>query len=189
MLTRREFGAVAAGAIAGAFAGTRAVAGETRIGGVSVGAISYCFRSIPRPAAGDYMDTLIDAFRQTGIGLCELESARVEPEPPAPQGSTPKQRREPAVRTGRHADRRRVAAAQVGAAPHRCGDRIRVHGSGVGDRRSQEMQVVHRAGPGAIMRSTGDDDRRLVEAAAQVVSGFSRTEYSPGSAGRRSVRL
>ena len=81
MLTRREFGAVAAGAIAGAFAGTRAVAGETRIGGVSVGAISYCFRSIPRPTAGDYMNTLIDAFRQTGIGLCELESARVEPEP------------------------------------------------------------------------------------------------------------
>ena len=81
MLTRRQFGVAAVGAIAGALAGTRAFAGETRIGGVSVGAISYCFRSIPRPAAGDYMDTLIDAFRQTGIGLCELESARVEPEP------------------------------------------------------------------------------------------------------------
>jgi hypothetical protein len=81
MLTRREFAKTAAGAVAGAFASTRASARETRIGGVSVGAISYCFRSIPRPAAGDYMDTLIDAFQQTSIGLCELESARVEPEP------------------------------------------------------------------------------------------------------------
>ena len=81
MLTRREFGVATAGAITGALAATRVSAGETRINGVSIGAISYCFRSIPRPAAGDYMDTLIDAFHQTGIGLCELESARVEPEP------------------------------------------------------------------------------------------------------------
>jgi hypothetical protein len=81
MLTRREFVEVAAGAIAAASAGTRLRARETRIGGVSVGTISYCFRSIPRPVAGDYMDTLIDAFQQTSIGLCELESARVEPEP------------------------------------------------------------------------------------------------------------
>ena len=86
MLTRREFGHAVAGAIAGALAGTRVRAAETRIGGVSVGAISYCFRSMPRPVAGDYMDTLIGAFRQTGIGLCELESARVEPEPPIPGG-------------------------------------------------------------------------------------------------------
>ena len=81
MLTRREFGVATAGAITGALAATRVGAGETQINGVSVGAISYCFRSIPRPAAGDYMDTLIDAFHQTGVGLCELESARVEPEP------------------------------------------------------------------------------------------------------------
>lgn len=86
MLTRREFVHAAAGAIAGACAGARLHAVETRIAGVSVGAISYCFRSIPRPDAGDYMDTLIDAFRQTGIGLCELESARVEPEPAIPGG-------------------------------------------------------------------------------------------------------
>jgi hypothetical protein len=86
MLTRREFAKTAAGAFAGAFASMRASASETRIDGVRVGAISYCFRSIPRPAAGDYMDTLIDAFQQTGLGLCELESARVEPEPAIPGG-------------------------------------------------------------------------------------------------------
>jgi sugar phosphate isomerase/epimerase len=85
MMTRREFARTAAGAIVAAVAGARLQA-ETRIGGVRVGAISYCFRSIPRPVSGDYMDTLIDAFHQTGIGLCELESARVEPEPALPGG-------------------------------------------------------------------------------------------------------
>src|SRR4029079_1894186 len=52
---------------------------DVTINGIRVGAISYCFRSIPRPATGDYMDTIIKAFVDTGIGLCELESVRVEP--------------------------------------------------------------------------------------------------------------
>ena len=86
LLTRREFAGATAGAIAAVLSGPRLRAGETRIGGVSIGAISYCFRSIPRPAAGDYMDTLIDAFQQANISLCELESARVETEPPIPGG-------------------------------------------------------------------------------------------------------
>jgi sugar phosphate isomerase/epimerase len=81
MYTRRDFGRMAAGALVAGVAGNRLHARETLIGGVRVGAISYCFRSIPRPAAGDYMDTLIDAFRQTGLATCELESVRVEPEP------------------------------------------------------------------------------------------------------------
>ena len=85
MMTRRDFARTAAGAIAAAVAAARLQA-ETRIGGVSVGAISYCFRSIPRPVSGDYIDTLIDAFHQAGIGVCELESARVEPEPAIPGG-------------------------------------------------------------------------------------------------------
>jgi hypothetical protein len=74
---------------------------ETQIGGVRVGAISYCFRSIPRPAAGDYMDTMIDAFQQTGISLCELESARVEPEPAIAGGG-----RVPTVITAEYLKRR-----------------------------------------------------------------------------------
>jgi hypothetical protein len=86
LLTRREFARAAAGALAVASAPSRVQARDMQIGGVRVGAISYCFRSIPRPAAGDYIDTLIDAFHQTGITLCELESARVEPEPAIPGG-------------------------------------------------------------------------------------------------------
>jgi sugar phosphate isomerase/epimerase len=101
MLTRRELGRTVTGAIAAALAGPRLLARETRIGGVRVGAISYCFRSIPRPATGDYMDTLIDAFRQTDISLCELESARVEPEPAIPGGG-----RVPATITPEYTKRR-----------------------------------------------------------------------------------
>jgi sugar phosphate isomerase/epimerase len=47
------------------------------------------------------MDTLIDAFQQTGIGLCELESARVEPEPAIPGGG-----RVPAAITPEYTKRR-----------------------------------------------------------------------------------
>jgi hypothetical protein len=72
--TRREFGQITLGGLAAAMAGTRLLAIDSTIGGVKVGAISYCFRSIPRPANGDYMDTLIDAFKQVGLGICELES-------------------------------------------------------------------------------------------------------------------
>src|SRR5919198_5412771 len=79
--SRREFGQIAFGGLTAALAGGRLLAIDSTIGGVKVGAISYCFRSIPRPANGDYMDTIIDAFKQTGLGICELESVRVEPEP------------------------------------------------------------------------------------------------------------
>jgi sugar phosphate isomerase/epimerase len=81
MYTRREFAGLATGTLAAGIAAARLRAQDRRIGGVRVGAISYCFRSIPRPATGDYMDTIIEAFRQSGLTLCELESVRVEPEP------------------------------------------------------------------------------------------------------------
>src|SRR4029450_1095013 len=84
--TRREFGQTVLGGLASAMAGTKLLAIDFTIGGVKVGAISYCFRSIPRPANGDYMDTMIDAFKQVGLGICELESSRVEPEPAIPGG-------------------------------------------------------------------------------------------------------
>src|ERR1051325_11843128 len=80
-LSRREFGEMTLGGVVAAAAGARLLALDSTIGGVKVGAISYCFRSIPRPANADYMDTLIDAFTQVNLGICELESVRVEPEP------------------------------------------------------------------------------------------------------------
>jgi sugar phosphate isomerase/epimerase len=81
MHTRRQFAQLALGGVAAtAFRGSRLSAAiDPTINGVKVGAITYCFRSIPRPTEGDYMDTLIDAYKQTRIGLAELESVRVEP--------------------------------------------------------------------------------------------------------------
>lgn len=82
MYTRREFGKVTFASLAAAAAsGARVGAIDSTIGGVKVGAITYCFRSIPRPATGDYMDTLIRAYQETGLGFCELESSRIEPAP------------------------------------------------------------------------------------------------------------
>ncbi len=82
MITRREFGKVTfASLAASAVGGTTLRAIDSTIGGVRVGAITYCFRSIPRPDAGDYVDTLIRAYTETGLGFCELESSRVEPAP------------------------------------------------------------------------------------------------------------
>ena len=51
--SRREFGQITLGGLAAAAVGSRLLAVEKTIGGVKVGAISYCFRSIPRPAGGD----------------------------------------------------------------------------------------------------------------------------------------
>lgn len=79
--TRREFGQLALGSVAATLGNRALLAIDSTIEGVKVGAISYCFRSIPRPNTGDYIDTIIDAFKQTSLGLCELESVRVEPEP------------------------------------------------------------------------------------------------------------
>ena len=100
-ITRREFARASTATVVAALTGARGQARATRIGGVNVGAISYCFRSIPRSVSGDYMDTLIDAFHQTGISLCELESARVEPEPAIPGGG-----RVPATITPEYTTRR-----------------------------------------------------------------------------------
>jgi sugar phosphate isomerase/epimerase len=101
MLTRRQFARAAAAALTGAAVPLRIHAGGTLVGGVRVGAISYCFRTMPRPASGDYMNTLVDAFQQSGLDLCELESARVEPEPAIPGGG-----RVPAPITPAYVERR-----------------------------------------------------------------------------------
>jgi sugar phosphate isomerase/epimerase len=82
MYTRREFGKVTLASLAAAaVGGAKLGAIDSTIGGVKVGSITYSFRGIPRPDAGDYMDTFIRAFTETGLGFCELESVRVEPPP------------------------------------------------------------------------------------------------------------
>ena len=77
--TRREFGQITLGGLAAAMAGTRLLAIDSTIGGVKVGAISYCFRSIPRPANGDYMDTMIDAFASRADDVLGRSGERKDP--------------------------------------------------------------------------------------------------------------
>jgi len=59
---------------------------NSTIGGVRVGAISYCFRSLPRTPDADYIDTIIKAFVECGIGFAELTSPMVEPPNTLPGG-------------------------------------------------------------------------------------------------------
>jgi sugar phosphate isomerase/epimerase len=57
----------------------RGAAINSTIGGVKIGAISYSFRGIPRPPEGDYIDTIVRAYQDCGIGYCELFNPMVEP--------------------------------------------------------------------------------------------------------------
>ncbi len=68
MISRRDFGktALAALAVPSAFAGAQA-----KIGGVTVGMQSFCFRSKP-------LDAAIQAMREIGLGSCELWQGHIE---------------------------------------------------------------------------------------------------------------
>src|SRR5438128_1644943 len=80
MLTRRNFGNLTAGTIAASMLGSlRGTTINSTMHGVKVGAISYCFRAIPRPQDGDYIDTIVRAYQDCGIGYCELFNPMVEP--------------------------------------------------------------------------------------------------------------
>jgi sugar phosphate isomerase/epimerase len=90
MYTRREFAGMA---LAG-FALPQAAGAVNRpvleLGGVRIGAQSYSFRALPRPAGGDMVDVLIHAFTECRLGECELWSPQIEPAAPSiGRGDTP----------------------------------------------------------------------------------------------------
>jgi sugar phosphate isomerase/epimerase len=85
MLTRREFAALVGAGIVSPSALVRARqagagAGAASINGVRIGAQTYSFRALPRPAGGDMVDVLIKAFGECGLRECELWSPQIEPE-------------------------------------------------------------------------------------------------------------
>jgi sugar phosphate isomerase/epimerase len=86
MLTRREFATFVVSTLAAQPALLRArqaAAGAAKgavINGVRVGAQTYSFRQLPRPAGGDMVDVLINAFTDCGLRECELWSPQIEPE-------------------------------------------------------------------------------------------------------------
>jgi sugar phosphate isomerase/epimerase len=49
------------------------------INGVRIGAQTYSFRALPRPAEGDMSDALVAAFTECGLRECELWSPQIEP--------------------------------------------------------------------------------------------------------------
>ena len=76
-LSRRDFGRAA---ITGLACSTLSAAKvNSTVGGVRIGAISYCFRGLPRTAGADYIDTVIQACLDCGVGYVELTSPMVEP--------------------------------------------------------------------------------------------------------------
>jgi sugar phosphate isomerase/epimerase len=89
MITRRDFGLMAAAALALPRL-TRAGAIDSVIGGVRVGAQSYSFRGLTRPPGSDLTDALVKAYTDVGLGDCELWSPQIEPVADAAgRGNTP----------------------------------------------------------------------------------------------------
>ena len=80
MITRRTFGKWGLGAAsASLWPEMHGASIHSTVNGVKIGAISYCFRAIPRPPQGDYIDTMVRAYQDCGIGYCELFNPMVEP--------------------------------------------------------------------------------------------------------------
>src|SRR4051812_27067084 len=78
MLTRRQFGTMA---IAG-LAFPRVASGfDSTVNGVHIGAQTYSFRDLPRPAgAADSVDVVIKALTEAGLTECELFAPQLEPQ-------------------------------------------------------------------------------------------------------------
>jgi len=104
MLTRREFGQAVAGSLAAAsvaWSQTKLPRYSSRFGGVRVGAITYCYRSLrdasqpwSREGVDQLMDKTIDAYRQNRIDLAEFWIAFVEPPGGPGRGPTDQAARE-----------------------------------------------------------------------------------------------
>jgi sugar phosphate isomerase/epimerase len=74
MLTRREFTTMALSTLA-----WPKLLAQTTVAGVTLGAQTYSFRQLARPAGGDMVDVIIQAFTECGLRDCELWSPMIEP--------------------------------------------------------------------------------------------------------------
>ena len=75
MLTRREFGVLTVGSL---MVPRRVLAADSKIAGVQLGAQTYSFRALPRPADGNMVPTVIAALNEVGLNDCELYAPQVE---------------------------------------------------------------------------------------------------------------
>lgn len=84
MPTRRDFSkAAVSGLSLAALWGAKL---NSTVAGVKLGAISYCFRGLPRSPDTDYIDTIVKACVECGVGNVELTSPMVEPPNTLPGG-------------------------------------------------------------------------------------------------------
>ena len=91
MLTRREFGLLSVAALVGVRlkpdTTVEAAKLDSKIAGVRLGAQTYSFRDMPRPAgASDLVDVVIKALTDSGLSECELLAQHLEPVFPAGRG-------------------------------------------------------------------------------------------------------
>jgi sugar phosphate isomerase/epimerase len=85
MITRREFGTVALAGVAWPRFLEAKV--DSKIAGVRLGAQTYSFRDLPRPAgASDSVDVVIKALTDCGLSECELFAPQLEPQFAAGRG-------------------------------------------------------------------------------------------------------
>ena len=77
MVSRREFGMAALGALALPRALMAAI--DSTVRGVRLGVQTYSFRDLPRPEGGDMVDVIVKAMTEDGLGECELWSPQLEP--------------------------------------------------------------------------------------------------------------
>jgi sugar phosphate isomerase/epimerase len=83
-LSRRDFGRVTVTGLTFSMFSSGKV--NSTVSGVRLGAISYCFRGLPRTPDTDYIDTIIQACLDCGVGYVELTSPMVEPPTTLPGG-------------------------------------------------------------------------------------------------------
>ena len=99
MPTRREFAASVFAGLAAPLA-SRASLIPDKVGGVSIGAVTYSFRSEPHGPHGDSVDIVLRDLKQCDVGITELFSPQIEQVasmPPFPRpkpGSPPPSREE-----------------------------------------------------------------------------------------------
>jgi sugar phosphate isomerase/epimerase len=86
MLTRREFGLLSVAGLAGVRLDAHALfeGFSSTVNGVRIGAQTYSFRDVPRPAgAADSVAVVIKAMTDAGLTECELFAPQLEPQFPS----------------------------------------------------------------------------------------------------------
>lgn len=114
MVTRRAFGQTVLTGLSGlALTGTRLAAGgappiDSRINGVTVGAITYSFRDMPRIPKADYLEVGLQGCVACGIGTAELWAVMAQPQSILPRNGqyNPKVMDTPEMKAAREEMRR-----------------------------------------------------------------------------------